>query len=75
MSRDLRQFARQTNIRLIIGFILLLFIIGDGLIYLFFGQQAALMGVICLMAGLSPVILIIFALWFIDWIVQKNDPG
>jgi len=75
MSRDLRQFARQTNIRLIIGFILLLFIIGDGLIYLFFGQQAALMGVICLMAGLSPVILIFFALWFIDWIVQKNDPG
>jgi len=75
MSRDLRQFARQTNIRLIIGFLLLLFIIGDGLIFLFFGQQAALMGVICLFAGLSPVILIIIALWFIDWIVRRNDPG
>jgi hypothetical protein len=75
MSRDLRQFARQTNIRLIIGFLLVLFIIGDGLIYLFIGQQAALMGVICLLAGLSPVILIIIALWFIDWIVRRNDLG
>jgi hypothetical protein len=75
MSRDLRQFARQTNIRLIIGFLLLLFIIGDGLIYLFYGRPAALMGVICLLAGLSPVVLIMMALWFIDWIVRRNDLG
>jgi hypothetical protein len=75
MNRDLRQFARQTNIRLIIGFLLVLFIIGDGLIYLFYGKQAALMGFICLLAGLSPVILIIIALWFIDWIVRRSNPG
>jgi hypothetical protein len=73
MSRDLRQYARQTNIRLIIGFLLVLFIIGDGLIYLFYGQGAAIMGLICLLAGITPVILIIIALWFIDWIVQHNS--
>jgi hypothetical protein len=74
MSHDLRQYARQTNIRLIIGFILVLFIIGDGLIYLFYGQGAAVMGVICLLAGLAPIILIITVLWFIDWIVRHNNP-
>jgi hypothetical protein len=73
MGRDLRQYAKQTNIRLIIGFLFVLFIIGDGLIYVFYGQGAAIMGVICLLAGLSPVILILIALWFIDWIVQRNN--
>ncbi|OGO11560.1 MAG: hypothetical protein A2Y53_04275 [Chloroflexi bacterium RBG_16_47_49] len=74
MSRDLRQYARKTNLRLIIGFLLILFIVGDGLIYLFYGQAAAIMGVICLLAALIPVILILMALWFIDWIVRRNNP-
>lgn len=75
MVRDLRKYAKQTNLRLLIGFLLVLFFIGDGLIYLFFGQQAALMGVICLLAGLSPVVLIILALWFIEWVVRRNNAG
>ncbi len=73
MSRDLRQYARQTHIQLIIGFLLILFIIGDGLIYLFYGQGAAMMGVICLLAGLTPITLIIVSLWIIDWVVRRKD--
>ena len=75
MSRDLRQYAKQTNIRLIIGFILVLFLIGDGLILLFFGKGAAIMGLICIIAALLPVVLIIIALWLIDWIARRNNPG
>ena len=75
MSRDLRQYAKQTNIRLIIGFILALFIIGDGLILLFYGKGAAIMGVICIIAALLPVVLIIIALWLVDWIARRNNPG
>ena len=75
MSRDLRQFAKQTNIRLITGFILLLFLIGDGLILYFYGKGAAIMGIICIIAALLPVVLIILALWMIDWIARRNDPG
>ena len=75
MSRDLRQYAKQTNIRLIIGFILLLFLIGDGLILYFYGRGAAIMGIICIIAALLPVVLIILALWMIDWIARRNDPG
>jgi hypothetical protein len=74
MSRDLRQYSKQTNIRLIIGFLLILFIIGDGMIYMFFGRGAAIMGFICLLAGLIPIILIIFALWIIEWIAHRNNP-
>jgi hypothetical protein len=74
MYRDLRKYAKQTNLRLIIGFLLVLFFIGDGLIFIFYGQGAAVMGIVCLLAGLSPVILIVGALWLIDWIVRRNNP-
>lgn len=72
MSRDLRKYARQTNFRLVAGFLLVLFIVGDGLIYLFYGRNAALMGLVCLVAGITPVILIVGVLWLIDWIAQHN---
>lgn len=75
MSRDLRQYAKQTNIRLIIGFILVLMIIGDGLILLFYGKGAAIMGIICIFAALFPVVLIMIALWLIDWIARRNNTG
>jgi hypothetical protein len=73
VTRDLRKYARQTNFRLLIGFILLLFILGDGLIYIFLGREAAIMGLICLFTGLAPIILILGALWIIDWIAKQND--
>lgn len=72
MGRDLRHYARQTNLRLIIGFILLLFVVGDGLIYIFYGRNAALMGLLCLLAGLSPLVLILLTLWLIDWIARSK---
>ncbi len=72
MGRDLRQYARQTNIRLVAGFIILLLLVGDGLIYLFYGRYAALMGLICILAGLLPVGLVLAALWVIDRIVKAG---
>jgi len=72
MSRDLRRYARQTNLRLVVGFLLVLFIIGDGLIYIFYGRSAAITGVLCLITALSPVTLILLALWILDWIVRRN---
>lgn len=75
MARDLRRYARQTDIRLIIGFVLVLFIVGDGLIYIFYGQGAAIMGLVCLLAGLSPVVLILVALWLIERVARRNDRG
>lgn len=72
MNRDLRKYAKQTNIRLSIGFVLLLFIVGDGLIYLFYGPRAAITGLICLFGAVLPVILISGALWLIEWVGKHN---
>ena len=74
MSRDLRRYARQTNVRLFVGFLLLLLLIGDGLIYVYYGQGAAVMGILCIVAGLAPLILIWLALSAIEWIVRRADP-
>lgn len=71
--RDLRKYARQTNFRLIVGALLLLFIVGDGLIYLIYGSRAALMGLLCLFAGLTPVLLILLVLLIMDWIANRVD--
>ena len=72
MAEDLRKYARDTNIRLLAGFVLLLFIVGDGLIYIIYGGGAALMGALCLFAGLAPLGLIALALLGIDWIVKRE---
>ena len=75
MIRDLRKYAQQTTFRLVLGGILLLFIVGDGLIYLFYGRQAATLGLICLVVGLAPLIFIWAAMAVIEWIVKKANEG
>jgi hypothetical protein len=72
-SRDLRNYARQTNVRVIAGALLLLFLVGDGLIYVIYGPGAALMGLLCLAGGLLPVIAIILVLWILDWVVKRAN--
>ncbi len=73
MSRDLRRYARQTNARLLVGFFLLLFIVGDGLIFVLYGRGAALMGVLCTVLGLAPLVLIWIVLTLLEWLVKKAD--
>jgi hypothetical protein len=72
-DRDLRRYASQTQARLIVGALALLFIVGDGLIYIIYGPPAALMGLICLGAGLLPVIVIVLILWGIDMVVKRAN--
>jgi hypothetical protein len=73
MSRDLRKYTRQTNVRLFAGALVLLFIVGDGLIYLIYGGGAALVGVLCLLGGMLPVVLVILVLLLLEWIQKKVD--
>lgn len=73
MKRDLREYARQTTFRLIAGGILVLVIIGIGLIYLIYGPSAAVGGLLCLGAGLFPILLIIILLAVMDAIVKRYN--
>ncbi len=73
MTRDLRKYARQTNVRLLIGMFLLLFVVGLGLIYSFYGTGGLITGLLCMLGGLSPVVLIMLVLWGMEWLVKRND--
>lgn len=70
--RDLRQYARQTTTRLIAGVLILLLTVGIGLIYVFYGEAAALMGLLCLGTGLLPIGLIVLVLWILDRMVKRG---
>ncbi len=69
--KDLKKYDNQTITRLIIGGILILFVIGDGLIFLIYGSEAAGMGLLCLGVGLLPMGLIILVIWLMEWIVKR----
>ena len=73
MSRDLREYTKSTQLRLILGFLLLVFLIGDGLIFIFYGSGAGLAGLICLLAALFPVALVLIFLWLADRIVKGQE--
>jgi hypothetical protein len=73
MKRDMRAYSRQTTYRLVIGGILLLFIVGGGLIFLFYGPAAMASGILCLGAALVPILLIVLSLAILDWIVKRAN--
>jgi hypothetical protein len=72
--RDLREYAKQSNVRLALGAFVLLFIVGVGLIWLIYGEGAAGMGLMCLLAALFPIILILFVFVAIEWILKRVRP-
>lgn len=71
--RDLRKYAEQTTVRLIAGSVLVLFIVGIGLIYVIYGSGPALMGSLCLLVGLAPIVLIFLALQLMEWVVKRAN--
>ena len=73
MSKNLRKYAEDTNIQLVIGALLLLFIVGDGLIYLIYGKEAALMGLLCLLGGVAPILIIILFMILLNWVVKQTN--
>jgi hypothetical protein len=72
--KDLREYAKQTNIRLAFGAFILLFVVGVALIWVFYGDRAAGMGLVCLLAALFPVILILGIFLGIEWILKRARP-
>ena len=73
MTRDLRRYAAQTRKRLFFGMVVVVFLVGDGLIYLLYGQNAALMGLLCLLSVLVPGGIIVLVLAVIDWLVKRAN--
>jgi hypothetical protein len=74
LSRDLRKYSKETNVRLLWGAFILLFIVGVGLIWLIYGQGAGGMALVCLLAALAPIVLILGVFLAIDWILRRARP-
>lgn len=73
MDRDLRKYMKETNVRVAVGTLLLLFIVGLGLIWAIYGFGAAVSGFLCLLGAFVPIALILFALYGLDWIVKRAN--
>jgi hypothetical protein len=73
MSRDLRSYMKDTNVRLIFGALAMLFIVGDGLIWIIYGFGAAVMGLLCMLGAFVPIGLIFLLLNLSDWIVKRAN--
>lgn len=73
MPQDLRKYSSQTKYRLILWFIVLLFTLGLGLIWLVYGGRAALFGFLCLLGFGIPVGLIALLMLGLDKIVKKDN--
>ena len=73
MTNDLRKYTKDTRTRLVVGFLLLVFLVGDGLIFLFYGKESGLFALVCTLGALIPVLLVILFLGIADRIVKKNE--
>lgn len=74
MKRDLRDYARRTEVQLGLGAIALFLIIGMGLIWLIYGGSAASLGMLCMGGGLAVVVIIYLVFLGIEWILKNARP-
>ena len=71
MIKDLRKYARQTDMRLLIGFFILLIVVGLGLIFFLWGAGAAISGLICVGVALLPVLAVLGVVWILDYLARR----
>jgi len=74
-KKNLRQYMKQTRTRLMIGFLALVFIIGDGLVYIFYGRESFLMALLCTGLALMPVLLVALWLWVMEILTKRLRDG
>jgi hypothetical protein len=71
--RDLRAYARRTQAGLALGALALLLLVGDGLVWIIYGREAAGLAVLCTLLGLSPLALIWLGLAGMGWLANRID--
>jgi hypothetical protein len=60
---DSRRWVRSTEGQLVFGFFVLLYTVGGGLIWLFYGCAAAVLGLLCMTGGLLFFLLLYLIVW------------
>lgn len=73
--RDLNKYRHDTNIRLIVGALILIFLLGDGLVFVIYGAGPGLIGLTCLLISLVPLLLVALIIFILDWSVKRANRG
>ena len=69
-SVDLKKYASRTQNRMVIGLFGLCVFVGLGLIWLIYGSNAALFGLLCMAGGILVVLTILLILYLIERIAN-----
>ena len=68
-----RQHRQRTDRNLLLGFFAILFLVGGGLIAIFYGGSAAALGVGCMAAGAVLAGLVMLIMLGIQWLSEWLD--
>jgi len=74
MTNKQQSYTKQTRNRMVIGFLVILFTLGIGLIWIVYGKEAAFLGFICLVGISIPISLIALFLFGLGKISDSNKP-
>lgn len=73
---DLRRYQLITDRNLLIGFFVVLFVVGGALIYLFYGLGGLSTGLLCMLGGAllaGVVVLVVFGFeWLGRWLEERD---
>ena len=69
---DAFRFVRSTEGQLVIGFFVLLYVVGGGLIWYFYGAAGAILGWLCMTGGLVFFLLLYGIVSLIGWWANKD---
>jgi hypothetical protein len=73
---DLRRYQTATDRNLLVGFFIVLFLVGGGLIFLFYGVGGLSTGLLCMVGGAvlaGVVVLVAFGFeWLSKWLDNRE---
>ena len=72
-SFDPRRHWQQTQVRLLVGGLAIVGIVGGGLVWLLYGRAAAITTWFCLVGGALVLGLLWVVLGFLEWWVKEDE--
>ena len=67
------RFVRSTEGQLVVGFFVLLYVLGGGLIWFFYGMGGALLGWVCMTGGLLFFLLLYAIVSLFGWWANRDE--
>jgi fatty acid desaturase len=72
MVKDLRKYAQSTNLRLLLGGLVLVTLVAFILITFFYGINSAFFGLICVFATLIPISIVLILFFLLNRYISNE---